>query len=189
MNILLIDTSAKEVAVQVLGDKEVLVVDKVEQGSTSSRIMPAIEQALGEAGITVKQLDVVAAVSGPGSFTGLRIGVSVANGIAFGLGCKRLAVPALAALQEEGALAAIPSRAGYDYTLGEGYEELTTEEVSRVPSVGLEGSGAARILSKEEFYRRQAAYCLAHVEEASEALIEPLYLKKCQAERERENKA
>ena len=124
MNVLLIDTSAKEVAVQVIGDANVLVVDKVDEGSTSSRILPTVKQALVQAGIESKDLDIVAAVSGPGSFTGLRIGVSFANGLAYGLGAKRLSVPALKAIQgESDLLAAMPSRQGFCYTLGKEYGE------------------------------------------------------------------
>ena len=189
MNVLLIDTSARLVAVQILGDKQVLTVDEGKTGSTSSRIMPTIESALSQAGLSVKDLDVVASISGPGSFTGLRIGVSVANGLAFGLGCKRLPVPLLAAIREGAPLAAIPSRNGFSYTLGAEYAELSVEDVAEQESVGTQGSGAKIVLSQEEVFARCARYVLSHLDEASERPIEPMYLKKCQAEREREGKA
>lgn len=190
MNVLLIDTSAKEVAVQVIGDKSVLVVDQVNAGSTSSRMLPTVKEALAQAGIAQKDLDVVAAVSGPGSFTGLRIGVSFANGLAYGLGAKRLAVPALKAIRgESGLLAAMPSRQGYSYTLGQEYGEMNVEQVGSQPSVGLAGSGATRVLTSKEYYELCREYVLAHFADASDRPVEPMYLKKCQAERERESKA
>jgi tRNA threonylcarbamoyladenosine biosynthesis protein TsaB len=51
--------------------------------SHASALTPFIEEILKEAGITTRDLDAVAVSKGPGSYTGLRIGVSVAKGIAY----------------------------------------------------------------------------------------------------------
>ncbi len=49
-----------------------------------------------------KQIDAVAVSAGPGSYTGLRIGASLAKGLAYGLGVKMVAIPTLAILAETG---------------------------------------------------------------------------------------
>ena len=64
----------------------------------SASLMPMIEAALNAAGTEMKDLDAVAAVTGPGSFTGVRIGVATAKGLAHGAGLPCIAVDALEAL-------------------------------------------------------------------------------------------
>ena len=57
-----------------------------------------IDQAIAEAGISLQQLNAVAVAGGPGSYTGLRIGVSAAKGLCFGLDIPLIAVDPLKAL-------------------------------------------------------------------------------------------
>lgn len=58
-------------------------------------ILPAVEQALQEAGITIKNVELLAVAGGPGSFTGLRIGIATAKGLSLGLGIPIVLVPTL----------------------------------------------------------------------------------------------
>ncbi len=62
--------------------------------------MPLIDRLLTESGLEREQVDAVAAAAGPGSFTGLRIGVSTARALAQGLGIPAVPVCTLAALAE-----------------------------------------------------------------------------------------
>lgn len=62
----------------------------------STYLIDKIHCLLKQAQIKVDALDLIAYVNGPGSFTGLRVGLSVALGISFGLGIKLVAVPAFA---------------------------------------------------------------------------------------------
>jgi len=64
----------------------------------SETIMPAVDAALQGAGIGCSDVDVFAAVAGPGSFTGVRIGVCAAKGLAHAVGKPCIAVHALEAL-------------------------------------------------------------------------------------------
>ena len=64
----------------------------------SASLMPMVEAALAAAGTEMAELDAVAAVTGPGSFTGVRIGVATAKGLAHGAGLPCMAVDALEAL-------------------------------------------------------------------------------------------
>ena len=64
-------------------------------------IIPRIEQLFSDSGIESETLDGVAVSIGPGSFTGLRVGLSAAKGIALGLGCPLAAVPTLNAIARQ----------------------------------------------------------------------------------------
>lgn len=64
----------------------------------SASLMPMVEAALRAAGTDLKELDAIAAVTGPGSFTGVRIGVATAKGLAHGAGLPCVPVDALEAL-------------------------------------------------------------------------------------------
>lgn len=184
MNYLIIDTSAKPVLCIASREGQRALFDEIPPVNTSSSVIPAVDAVLRQAGLSVADLQLVACVAGPGSFTGIRIGVSVAN--AFGLtGCPRLGVNALdvVAFGDEDRLPAIPSRAGYCYTA---QGELRCEQVGALASVGLQGSGAQRVLSRTQYIDKLVGYVEAHCQDASSEVIRPIYLKKSQAERMRE---
>lgn len=61
----------------------------------ASRLAPMIKELMDKASMTYRDLDAVAVSSGPGSYTGLRIGASTAKGIAYAAGVKLVAVPTL----------------------------------------------------------------------------------------------
>ena len=66
----------------------------------SERLMPLVDRILTESGLEREAIEAVAAAAGPGSFTGLRIGVSTARALAQGLGIPAVPVCTLAALAE-----------------------------------------------------------------------------------------
>ena len=83
MNILAVDTAGKTAAVAVLRDDVLLYEAQCNNGLTHSEtLLPMIDTALKAAGLTVDDLDVLGVTNGPGSFTGLRIGLAVAKGLA-----------------------------------------------------------------------------------------------------------
>ncbi len=69
--------------------------------SHSKQLLPMCQEVLAEAGLTMSQLDAIACTRGPGSFTGLRIGVGVAKGLAFGQDLPIYAVSSLATLAHQ----------------------------------------------------------------------------------------
>ena len=99
MNILAVDTSGPVAGVAVLRDGEVAYEGAAVNKLTHSvNLMPMIEEALGRAGLDVSAIDLYACVTGPGSFTGVRIGVSAVKGMAHGAGKPCVGVDALEAL-------------------------------------------------------------------------------------------
>lgn len=86
MNILAVDTSANTAAVSVVADQKLLAEEIVNYKKTHSEtIMPMIDAALKNCGLDISDIDIFAVANGPGSFTGLRIGVSTVKGIAHAL--------------------------------------------------------------------------------------------------------
>jgi tRNA threonylcarbamoyladenosine biosynthesis protein TsaB len=74
----------------------------------SERLMPAIDRLLRDAGWTTASLEGLAVAVGPGSFTGLRVGLSAVKGLAWALGLAVAAVPTLDALAASLPFAALP---------------------------------------------------------------------------------
>ncbi|MEZ5720290.1 MAG: tRNA (adenosine(37)-N6)-threonylcarbamoyltransferase complex dimerization subunit type 1 TsaB [Paracoccaceae bacterium] len=85
--ILAFDTSAAHCAAAVLVGDEIVQsrVEEMKRGQ-AERLMPLLEELLAEAGLGWRDLDAVAVGIGPGNFTGIRIAVSTARGLALGLG-------------------------------------------------------------------------------------------------------
>ena len=83
MNLLAVDTAGKTAAVAVLRDDTLLYEIQSNTGLTHSEtLLPMIDTALRACGLTVDDLDVLGATNGPGSVTGLRIGLSLVKGLA-----------------------------------------------------------------------------------------------------------
>jgi tRNA threonylcarbamoyladenosine biosynthesis protein TsaB len=84
--ILCIETATAVCSVSVSGDGKVLSLREVSDAkSHASQLTPFISEALEESGLKPHDLSAVAVSKGPGSYTGLRIGVSTAKGMAFAL--------------------------------------------------------------------------------------------------------
>jgi tRNA threonylcarbamoyladenosine biosynthesis protein TsaB len=99
MKILVIDTSGPVCGAAVMDEEKVYSEFTAQNRNThSASLMPMVEAALHAAGTGLKDLDAIAAVTGPGSFTGVRIGVATAKGLAHGAGLPCIPVDALEAL-------------------------------------------------------------------------------------------
>lgn len=99
MNILALDTSGPVAGVAILREGSVVHLTAMKYGHTHSQtVLPAVDRALEECGLTCREIDVFAAVAGPGSFTGVRIGVCMAKGLAHAAGKPCCAVNALETL-------------------------------------------------------------------------------------------
>lgn len=99
MKVLALETSAKAVSAAVTEDGKVLASGYQDTGLTHSRtLMPIVEHILKNTDLTVQDCDVIAVAAGPGSFTGIRIGVSAAKGLAFAADKPAVGVSTLAAM-------------------------------------------------------------------------------------------
>lgn len=93
MNVLAVDTTSEKLiaALSYKGRRFTSVVDTGKSGH-SKNLLPVIDALIREAGADIGETDAVAAVVGPGSFTGIRIGVSALTAISYATGAKRIAV-------------------------------------------------------------------------------------------------
>ncbi len=98
-NILCIETSTAVCSVALaLKGKLISSLREDTPNSHSLKLTVLIESLLEQANVTAENLDAVAVSSGPGSYTGLRIGVSVSKGICYGAGIPLIALPSLEVL-------------------------------------------------------------------------------------------
>jgi tRNA threonylcarbamoyladenosine biosynthesis protein TsaB len=99
MQILAIETSTLTGSVALLSDDRLLGELTLSVSvQHSERLMPAIEQILRDASITPEEVDAYAVAVGPGSFTGLRIGIAAAQGLALAHGKPLVGVSSLEGL-------------------------------------------------------------------------------------------
>jgi tRNA threonylcarbamoyladenosine biosynthesis protein TsaB len=110
MKILALDTSTPTSGVAVWEDGRVLAERRARVTVHSDTLLLMIDEALREVGWTPFTLDGVSCTAGPGSFTGLRIGLATAKGLCFAAGKPLLGIPsleALAARAPDGRVAAV----------------------------------------------------------------------------------
>ena len=99
MNILAIDTSGPVVGCAVMKEGRIAHTVAMDHGLTHSEtLMPAVDEVMQGSGLTCADIDVFAAVAGPGSFTGVRIGICAAKGFAHAAGKPCVPIHALEAL-------------------------------------------------------------------------------------------
>jgi tRNA threonylcarbamoyl adenosine modification protein YeaZ len=124
MSVLLaIDTAAPRLQLALLDGAGVeQLVEDMAQGQ-AERLFPALGELLARTGRAYSELDRIAVTTGPGSFTGLRIGLSAARGLALALALPVVGVPSLLALSLA-APADRPAAVLLDARRGEAYLQL-----------------------------------------------------------------
>ncbi|MCX0433295.1 tRNA (adenosine(37)-N6)-threonylcarbamoyltransferase complex dimerization subunit type 1 TsaB [Aeromonas veronii] len=146
LKILTVDTATEACSAALLvGDKLFSRWEEAPRDHTR-KILPMVQAVLEDAGISLSDLDAIAFGRGPGSFTGVRIGISVAQGLAFGAGVPLIGISTLAAMAQgayrlDGAqqvLTAIDARMNEvyfgRYELIDGRMQLVGDEVVSEPA-------------------------------------------------------
>lgn len=106
MRLLAIETATIAQSVALVEDDRLLAELSYEaKGNRGGVLLPTVDRVLQKAGVAARDLDAVAVSVGPGSFTGLRVGLATAKGLALGAGAMVVGVPTLEALAEGYALA------------------------------------------------------------------------------------
>ncbi len=222
MLILALDTSGAKASCALMRDGALIAEEHKDTNLDHSRtILPLCEEMLKRHGVSMGEIDLFAASVGPGSFTGIRIGVAAVKGFAWAGGKPAASVSSLesAAWETEGdglICALIKARDGEYYTAR---FERRGDEVTRLDedtclegkqiaallegsAPGLCGDGAADFacIFPQPEYRLSGkvqgaagvARAAAHMAEKGKLIsafdLAPVYLKKPQAERMREEK-
>lgn len=146
LKILAVDTATEACSAALLvGDSLFSRWEEAPRDHTR-KILPMVQAVLDDAGITLNDLDAIAFGRGPGSFTGVRIGISVAQGLAFGVGVPLIGISTLAAMAQgayrldgaEQVLTAIDARMNEvyfgRYELIDGRMQLVGDEVVSDPA-------------------------------------------------------
>ncbi|MGN4989664.1 tRNA (adenosine(37)-N6)-threonylcarbamoyltransferase complex dimerization subunit type 1 TsaB [Aeromonas sp. 97A] len=146
LKILAVDTATEACSAALLvGDKLFSRWEEAPRDHTR-KILPMVQAVLEDAGISLSDLDAIAFGRGPGSFTGVRICISVAQGLAFGAGVPLIGISTLAAMAQgayrldgaEQVLTAIDARMNEvyfgRYELIDGRMQLVGDEVVSEPA-------------------------------------------------------
>lgn len=141
MSILAIETATSVCGAAVVSGGVVNAIAQVDEKNVhAERLLPLIESVLHKADTTLAKIEAIAVSIGPGSFTGLRIGLSVAKGLAYSTAKPLVAVPTLEALalrvmQETEIKPGTPILAAIDARRDEVYCQLYSTRNGRLEAV------------------------------------------------------
>jgi tRNA threonylcarbamoyladenosine biosynthesis protein TsaB len=97
---LILDTCGEGAGVALSSGETVLARESLPRGGGSAEIVSAVQRVLERASLALTGLDAIAVVSGPGSFTGVRVGMAAAKGFAEATGARMIVVSRLAVLRK-----------------------------------------------------------------------------------------
>jgi tRNA threonylcarbamoyladenosine biosynthesis protein TsaB len=193
---LVLDCATVRTVCGLVRDGREIAFASAEGGHAAQRALVLVDEVLARAGCKTDELTRVVCGCGPGSFTGLRIGIATARGLALGLGIPCAGASTLAALSAgaPGALALIDARRGELFTLGD--EGAIVEQPAAVaarigPGTLCVGDGARRwrelleatgaeVPDDDDPRHAPGAEALAAL--ASGAAAEPVYVRRPDAE-------
>lgn len=212
MNYLAIDTASESLKVLVChnGSREYFQCNDFTAASV--RLMPEVDALLRRSGADLAEMDFFACVTGPGSFTGIRIGMATVKALAYVYGKPVVGVTALELLAynckgDDPVIAVCDASNGmryvavYDAVMREllspkalGHDELAAfiAEIDEPHTIVADSRVADEIgaLCPESFEKAFAAAVESHAKDAvSGNELQPLYIRKPQAERDLEKKS
>jgi tRNA threonylcarbamoyladenosine biosynthesis protein TsaB len=141
MKLLLINTCAAEGVVALADDGSVIAVERLPGRGSSEHLVPAVRRLMEAQGWRVRDLAAVAVVNGPGSFTGVRVGLSAAKGLCDASGVGLIAMSRLALLAgDRGEVVSLLDAGRGDYFCG------VYEDGLRVSEQMLSGAAVLEII-------------------------------------------
>ncbi len=192
MKALIFDSTSEDLLVMLIsGEKTDYIISSGDKRSHNSKILELADELLERNNLTVSDIEYVSSVTGPGSFTGIRIGVSTANALSYGSGAELVDVNAFEAMAYgiKDALCLIDALHGNYY-----FAKITGGVISETGY--MEKAQADEDKSDKVFRtvdRTYASKLAAVIKDKAEKnqtakKLMPLYLRKSQAEREAEER-
>lgn len=211
MNYLAVDTASESLKVLVHFGDRYGYYQCSDFTAASVRLMPEVDRLLREAGAKPSDMDFFACVTGPGSFTGIRIGMATVKALAYVCGKPAVGVTALELLAyttngEDPTVAVCDASNGmryiavYDGKMREllSPKALSSDELAEFLSeidepyalvADSRTAGGINAVCPSDFRNAFAAAVEAHASETRDAdMLQPLYIRKPQAERDLDKK-
>jgi len=105
--LLAVETSTSVCSVALLTEHQLYEVEETGPNQHSQTLLPMIQQLLQDADLHLSELDAIAVGQGPGSFTGIRIGIAAVQGLAFAAGLPVIPVSSLASMATQAQLSKV----------------------------------------------------------------------------------
>ena len=193
MNILAVDTANENMVIALLVENKIYSrIGNLESKKHNSLIIPFIDEVLIDAKIDISQVDYFACVVGPGSFTGIRIGVSSVNALAFALGKKCVSITSLEEVafdvKADDFYCAIDCRHNNFYYARFNNDFTNQIEIGEITLSELEIKKNVVYKTKHSNPNSLIGIAKYKIQNNRFEKPSPLYLKKSQAEREYESK-
>ena len=144
-NLLAIETSAEACSVALCCDGDSRIFFENAPMRHAELLLPAVQALMAEAGIQLAQLEAIAFGRGPGSFTSLRIGIGVVQGLAWGAEIPVVPVSSLAAVAQDAADITDSSAAAICIALDARMQEVYTANFRRGSTGMVVADGAERV--------------------------------------------
>jgi tRNA threonylcarbamoyladenosine biosynthesis protein TsaB len=146
MNLLAIETSTESCSVALLAGEQLIARSELAPRRHAELLLPMCDQVLAEAGLARRALDALAVGRGPGAFTGVRLAISAAQGIALALDIPVVPVSSLAALAAQAPGDGADVLAVIDARMGEIYAGVFRRAATGMDLLGEETVGPATAL-------------------------------------------
>lgn len=189
MIILGADTSLPLLSVALLRDDEIIGAIALEgKGSRNEKLLPALDWLLGESGIARETIDLFAVTRGPGSFTGVRIGLATIQGLALALGkpvCAMSTHEAIALGSGEAEATVVDDAGRGEFYLSEfrgGRQSIPPHLASQVPAGALVISDFVQRSNVAVAAARRAAQIAREGQLERYADVTPIYVRLAEAE-------
>lgn len=155
-----IESSSQLCGVSLFRDKEIIsTIEEKKEKSHSELLGPFVKQIMQSNDISIKDLNCIAVNIGPGSYTGLRIGLSLAKGLAVPFDIPIIGVPAFDILKfkynlnnfKEEYNIAIFSHSTYVYTIDSKTNKISLMDYKKIPKNNLYGHNLIRLPEKIKY--------------------------------------
>jgi len=172
--LILIETAASMLSTAIVKDGSIICsLESSEPRSQASLTAPFIKQMLDQSGLKAADCDAVCVSMGPGSYTGLRVGVSTAKGIAFGAGIPLIGIGTLDILARQGMEEGMADGCEFivpviDARRMEVYTAVYNSKGQRITEV------APRIIDKDSFAAEVGSGSVLFIGDAADKCREPL---------------